>query len=51
MSVFKKYDYWSILESLDTMTEYDYNGNVNDSIYYDFYQEQITELCLNGRLV
>lgn len=44
MSVFKKYDYWSILESLDTMTEYDYNGNVNDSIYYDFYQEQITEL-------
>ena len=26
MSVFKKYDYWSILESLDTMTEYDYNG-------------------------
>lgn len=46
MSVFKKYDYWSILESLDTMTEYDYNGNVNDSIYYDFYQEQITELCV-----
>lgn len=28
------------------MTEYDYNGNVNDSIYYDFYQEQITELCV-----
>ena len=46
MSVFKKYDYWSILESLDTTTEYDYNGNVNDSIYYDFYQEQITELCV-----
>lgn len=41
MSFFKKYDYWSILESLDTMTEYDYNGNVNDSIYYDFYQEQM----------
>ena len=40
MSVFKKYDYWSILESLDTMTEYDYNGNVNDSIYYDFYQDK-----------
>lgn len=31
MSVFKKYDYWSILESLDAMTEYDYNRNRNIS--------------------
>lgn len=46
MSVFKKYDYWSILDSLDVMTDYDYSGNVKDSIYYDFYQEQITELCV-----
>lgn len=46
MSVFKKYDYWSILDSLDAMIDYDYSGNVKDSIYYDFYQEQITELCV-----
>lgn len=34
MSVFKKYDYWSILESLDTMTEYDYKPNRAFTITY-----------------
>ena len=45
MGVYKKLDMWSIMDDLDRMTEYDYNGNVSDSPYWDFYEEQIRELC------
>lgn len=44
MGLFQKLDMWSIVDELDKMTNYDINGNVNDSPYYDFYQEQILEL-------
>ena len=46
MALLKKYDFGSILDSLDAMMEYDYNGNERNSIYFTHYQEQITELAV-----
>lgn len=46
MALFTKLDWWSIMDGLDKLIEYDYNGNERDSIYWDFYQEQITELSV-----
>lgn len=34
------------MDGLDSMIDYDYNGNEKNSIYWDFYREQITELCM-----
>ena len=45
MAIFKKLDWWSIMDGLDKMIDYDYNGNEKESIYWDFYLDQITELC------
>lgn len=44
MAIFKKLDWWSIMDGLDKLIEYDYNGNEKDSIYWDHYSEQISEL-------
>ena len=46
MGLYKKLDLWSIIDGLDKMTDYDYNGNEKDSIYWDFYSDQIRELCI-----
>lgn len=46
MGLYKKYDFWSVSEGLDSVMDYDYNGNEKDSQYYDFYREQITEMCV-----
>lgn len=46
MGLFKKYDWWSIMDGLEDLIDYDYRGNEKDSIYWDFYSEQITELSL-----
>ena len=45
MSYFKKLDFWSILDSLEAITDYDINGNEKDSMYWDFYVDQIRELA------
>lgn len=34
------------MDSLDALIDYDYNGNEKNSIYWDFYREQITELSV-----
>ena len=46
MALFRKYDFWSVMEGLDALIDYDYNGNEKDSIYWDFYSEQINELSI-----
>lgn len=46
MGLYKKLDLWSIIDSLDAMMDYDYNGNEKDSPYWDYYSEQIRELCI-----
>lgn len=46
MAIFRKYDWWSVMDSLDSMTEYDYNGNEKDSIYWEHYNDQIRELSI-----
>ena len=46
MGLYKKYDFWSVSDGLDSVMDYDYNGNERDSQYYDFYREQITEMCV-----
>lgn len=34
------------MEGLDALIDYDYNGNEKESIYWDFYSEQIMELSI-----
>lgn len=46
MGLYKKLDFWSITEDLDRMIDYDYNGNEKDSPYWDYYSDQIRELCV-----
>ena len=46
MAVCRKYDFWSIMDGLDALIDYDYNGNEKDSVYWDFYREQISELSI-----
>ena len=46
MGVYKKLDMWSMIDDLDRMTEYDLNGNIKDSPYWDYYEEQIRELSI-----
>ena len=38
-------DMWSIVDRLEKMMEYCYNGNEKDSPYWDHYYDQINELC------
>ena len=45
MALYKKLDLWSISDGLDKMMDYCYNGNVKDSPYWDYYCDQINELC------
>lgn len=45
MALYKKLDLWSISEGLDKMMDYCYNGNEKDSPYWDYYYDQINELC------
>ncbi|MBO5237852.1 MAG: hypothetical protein J6B50_03650 [Lachnospiraceae bacterium] len=44
MGLYKKLDFWSVMDELDRMIDYDYNGNEKDSLYWDYYVEQIQEL-------
>ena len=44
MELYKKLDFWSVMDELDRMIDYDYNGNEKDSLYWDYYVEQIQEL-------
>ncbi len=46
MALFRKYDLWSIQEGLDALIDYDVNGNEKESIYWDFYSDQIRELSI-----
>lgn len=46
MGLYKKLDLWSIIDGLDKMTDYDYNGNEKDSPYWDYYSDQIRELSI-----
>lgn len=34
------------MDNLDAMLDYDYNGNEKESIYWDFYRDQITQLSV-----
>ena len=45
MALYKKLDLWSVSEGLDKMMDYYYNGNEKGSPYWDYYAEQINELC------
>ncbi len=45
MALYKKLDLWSIFDGLDKMTDYCYNGNEKESPYWDYYYDQINELC------
>ena len=45
MNLFKKLDLWSIMDELDKMTEYDYTCTEQKSIYWDYYSDQLRELC------
>lgn len=44
MSLFKKYDWWSIDDELQRISDYYCDGNEKDSQYWDFYSEQINEM-------
>lgn len=45
MALYKKLDLWSVSKGLDKMMDYYYNGNEKGSPYWDYYAEQINELC------
>ena len=45
MALYKKLDLWSIFDGLDKMTDYCFNGNERESPYWDYYYDQINELC------
>ena len=45
MALYKKLDMWSISDGLDRMMDYYYNGNEKNSPYWDYYCEQVNELC------
>lgn len=45
MGLFQKLDKWSIMNELDVIIEYDYNGNEKDSQYWDYYNDQIREMA------
>lgn len=46
MGILKKLDWWSIMDGLDELIEYAYKGNEKNSIYWDFYCDQINELSI-----
>lgn len=45
MALYKKLDLWSVTDGLDKMMDYYFNGNEKDSPYWDYYCDQIDELC------
>ena len=45
MALYKKLDLWSVTDGLDKMMDYFFNGNEKDSPYWDYYCDQINELC------
>lgn len=46
MGLFKKLDLWSVMDGLDSVMDYDYNGNEKESQYWDYYSDQIREMCI-----
>ena len=46
MGLYKKMDFWSVLDGLDKIMDYEYSGNEKDSQYWDFYSEQINEMSI-----
>lgn len=40
----KKYDWWSVLDGLEKVIDYYYEGNERDSLYWDHYSDQINEM-------
>ncbi len=46
MALFRKYDFWSITDGLDALIDFDMSGNEKNSIYWDFYSDQIRELSI-----
>lgn len=44
MGLYKKYDWWSIIDGLDKVMDYYIDGNEKESMYWDFYSEQINEM-------
>lgn len=45
MALYKKLDISSIYDGLDTMINYCISGNKRNSPYWDYYYEQINDLC------
>lgn len=43
--LYKRLDLWSVSEGLDKIIDYYCRGNEKDSLYWDYYCEQINELC------
>lgn len=46
MGLYKKLDYWSVLDGLQEMIDYEGNGNEKDSRYWDYYRGPIWEMSL-----
>ncbi len=46
MGFFKKLDFWSINEGLESIIDYCFNGNEKDSQYWDHYSELINEMSI-----
>ena len=44
MGLYKKYDWWSVMDGLDEIIDYYIDGNEKESQYWDFYSEQINEM-------
>lgn len=45
MALYRKLDLWTISDGLDKMMDYCYRGNEKNSPYWDYYYDQINELC------
>lgn len=44
MGLYKKLDFWSVMDGLDKMIDYYYAGNERESQFWDYYSDQINEL-------
>ncbi len=45
MALFKSMDIWSVYDGLDEIMDYLYNASEKESIYWDYYSDQLNELA------